>query len=267
MDERSVVARGIRPLPDHSHGRRGRPNQDRDCGDATTSALVVTIQGRYDRLVAISAFHLHRRAFPLALRDLHYSAWNIVHHGTSDRPHLKVQEGVALIRKSVEVNTEAHFGREQWQAAIAEFLLATLDDPVLLKTYDCLGNRLDLAIEDILNRETNWTSTGYGRPYDPAFSQGVVDNLVPAFFTPGIALDEASRWPEVSPIRLHITTVGAEPGWEDVAVPSIAMSFLSWLRSGPQSSTDSKEPASRGSGSPTDSARADKPLEGRLASG
>jgi hypothetical protein len=70
------------------------------------------------------------------------------------------REGVALIRKSVAVNPEAHFGREQWQTAIAEFLLAALDDPALLTTYDCLGNRLDLRIEDILNREANWTDTG-----------------------------------------------------------------------------------------------------------
>jgi tetratricopeptide (TPR) repeat protein len=414
--------------------------------------------GRSDEAVAVMRDKLARQqANGLTGRDLYTSYANLgtfLIHGSFPKAasgnasaKARCQEGVALIRKSVEVNPEAHFGREQWQAAIAEFLLATLDDPVLLKTYDCLGNRLDLGIEDILDREINWTSTGYGRPYDPAFSQGEVDDLVPAFFTPGIALDEASHWPEVSPIRLHITKVGAEPGWENVAVPShrspvpfdepmlgligmwrqggganphfalalgetmlrvgqryiawaayerahqlagrysnaptaqkflqehcrkrqaqieqtlasqpravevlraqfdaelaygegfqreyqtfesakiaagasindarffddfprqkesitsrsgpeewfskvprakiseyayasgqawgmfgaglasIAMSFLSWLRSRPQSPTDSKEPASRGSGSPTDSARADKPLEGRLASG
>jgi hypothetical protein len=46
------------------------------------------------------------------------------------------------------------------------------------------------------------------------------DELVPGFFTSGIPLDAVSRWPEVSPIRLHMTKVGAESGWENVAVPS-----------------------------------------------
>ena len=72
----------------------------------------------------------------------------------------------------------------------------------------------------MLNREGNWTATGYGRPYDPAFSQGKVDDQVPGFFTPGVVLDEPSRWPDLSPIRTHITKIGAESGWENVAVPS-----------------------------------------------
>src|SRR4051794_32661560 len=33
------------------------------------------------------------------------------------------REGVDFVRKSVEVNPEAHFGRERWQAVIAEYLL------------------------------------------------------------------------------------------------------------------------------------------------
>jgi hypothetical protein len=131
----------------------------------------------------------------------------------------RFREGIALVRQSVVVNPEAHFGREAWQAAIAEFLLASMEKPSLLSTFDCLGNRLDLPIEEILNRETNWISTGYGRPTDAAFSQGKADNEVPEFFL-NQSLDDPARWVAVSPIRQHITKVGAERGWEDVAVPS-----------------------------------------------
>ncbi|KAJ3084018.1 Carboxy-terminal domain (CTD) phosphatase, partial [Quaeritorhiza haematococci] len=113
----------------------------------------------------------------------------------------RFREGVGFIRKSVEVNPEAHFGREQWQAAIAEFLLAAMDEPALLKAYDCLGNRLDLDTHAILDRENNWTETAYGRPYDMAFSKGEVP-------------------PSSASIRDHIMKVGAEAGWEAVAVPS-----------------------------------------------
>ncbi len=121
---------------------------------------------------------------------------------------------------AVEVNPEAHFGRERWQVAIAEFLLAALDDPSLLTRFDCLGNRLDLNAEDMLNRETNWVDTGYGRLNDAALSQGKVDAEVPAFFRRGVRLDDPAQWKTLSPIRQHITKIGAEAGWDRVPVPS-----------------------------------------------
>jgi hypothetical protein len=132
----------------------------------------------------------------------------------------RMREGIEFIRKSVEVNPQAHFGREQWQAAIAEFLLATIDRPDLLKTYDCLGNRLGLDIPDILDRETNWVNMPYGRAFDPAFSQGKVDAEVPGFFVEGIDVGAASQWKSLNSIRNHITKIGAETGWENVPVPS-----------------------------------------------
>jgi hypothetical protein len=130
-------------------------------------------------------------------------------------------EGVAFIRRSVEVNPEAHFGRERWQAAIAEFLLAATDDPSLLTTFDCLGNRLDLPIEALLNREINWTDTGYGRPTDAEFSQGRLAGKYPDFFTTDARPDDPDRWEDFAPLRAHITKVGAELDWkDDVPVPS-----------------------------------------------
>ena len=132
----------------------------------------------------------------------------------------RFREGVGFIRQSVEVNPEAHFGRERWQEAIAEFFLAAMDDPALLKTYDCLGNRLDLPIEQMLDREQTWWITGYGRAYDIGFSRFDPVREVPAFYEPGGPPDDPSRWAEVGPIRAHIIKVGAESGWESVPVPS-----------------------------------------------
>src|SRR5262249_28550413 len=100
------------------------------------------------------------------------------------------------------------------------FVLAALNDESLLQQFDCLGNRLDLGIEEILNREGNWFHTGYGRPTDAAFSQWRVVDEVPAFFQLGDPLDDPGRWAEVSPIRQHITKVGAEQGWENARVVS-----------------------------------------------
>lgn len=51
-----------------------------------------------------------------------------------------VKEGLEFIKKSIDVNPEAHFGREEWQLHIGEYLLAALDDPTLLTKFDCVGN-------------------------------------------------------------------------------------------------------------------------------
>jgi hypothetical protein len=56
-------------------------------------------------------------------------------------------EGLDLIRRSIAVNPEAHFGREVWQAVIIEYMMALLDDPRLLLRYDMIGNSLDKAID------------------------------------------------------------------------------------------------------------------------
>ncbi|MCA9777770.1 MAG: hypothetical protein KC800_13670, partial [Candidatus Eremiobacteraeota bacterium] len=56
-----------------------------------------------------------------------------------------VREGREFIAKSVEVNPQAHFGREQWQLAIVGFILEAIEKPALLLQRDCLGNALDPA--------------------------------------------------------------------------------------------------------------------------
>lgn len=182
--------------------------------------------GRSDEAVAVLRDKLARqRARGLSGRELYTSYANLgtflIHASfgratAGDRDaKARLREGLDLVRESVKVNPQAHFGRERWQAAIAEFLLAATDDPKLLTTFDCLGNRLDLGIEDILDRERNWVYTGYGRPYDAAFAQGKAVEVVPTFFRPGGGpLDDPARWPELSPIRRYITKVGAEDGWE-----------------------------------------------------
>lgn len=124
-------------------------------------------------------------------------------------------EGVRFIRRSVEVNPDAHFGRERWQASVASFLRAAMDDPNLLTTFDCLGNWLDLPVEQILNRDLNWwTDQAYGRPNLPALGQWEAQTKVPAYFEPGQAVADPARRAAVLPVRDYITRIGAEHGWE-----------------------------------------------------
>jgi hypothetical protein len=132
----------------------------------------------------------------------------------------RFREGVEFVRESVKVNPEAHFGRERWQAAIAEFLLASMDDPKLLTTFDCLGNRLDSEIEALLARDSNWVFTGYGRPTAARFASERTFKDVPAFFLPDVDVEDPKLWPELRKIRDQIIKVGAEGGWDEVPVPS-----------------------------------------------
>ena len=131
-------------------------------------------------------------------------------------------EGVDLIRDAVRVNPEAHFGRERWQAVVAEFLLAAMANPQILRQTDCLGNRLDLDIESMLNRNAHWVEHGgYGRPTSPNFSQWRSEDNVPEFFRPGVRPADPALWPKLHSIRDEITKVGAEEGWQEIAVPSL----------------------------------------------
>lgn len=54
-----------------------------------------------------------------------------------------VVEGLKFVELSMEVNPDAHFGRETWQAVIIKFMLSAIGNPGLLMTTDCIGNRLD----------------------------------------------------------------------------------------------------------------------------
>jgi hypothetical protein len=130
------------------------------------------------------------------------------------------REGVELVKKSVAVNDMAHFGRERWQIRLGEFLLANMTEPDTLRATDFLGNRLDLASEEILDRERAAWGTGYGRAATHEFNRGNSEFEVPAFFEPGMALDEPDNWEKLKPIRKYITTVGFEHGRREATAPN-----------------------------------------------
>jgi len=185
--------------------------------------------GRSDEAVAVMRDKLARQqAKGLSGQGLYTSYANLgtflIHANyreaeSSQAARERFHEGVVLLRKSVEVNPDAHFGRGYWHATIAEFLLRAMENPELLKSSDCLGNRLNLEIEQILNREANWTFTGYGRSTDASFSQGDAVAKVPEFFRPGVPVDDPARWLDVSPIRKHITKVGTDSEDRNDGVP------------------------------------------------
>ncbi len=134
-------------------------------------------------------------------------------------------KGVEFIRKSVQVNPDAHFGRERWQAAIAEFILAAVESPELFQTYDCIGNQLDRPYEACTNPgESRSYESGrtYGAGVMHVFHSNLVDiqDRMPEYFQRGFAPEDPKNWEQLKSLREFITQVGAEGNWSDVNVPS-----------------------------------------------
>jgi hypothetical protein len=59
----------------------------------------------------------------------------------------RLREGIGFIAKSIEVNPEAHFGREIWQQRAAEFLLDAIDNSQILLECDLVGDSLNEEID------------------------------------------------------------------------------------------------------------------------
>jgi hypothetical protein len=75
----------------------------------------------------------------------------------------RVRQGIQFIAQSIEVNPEAHFGREIWQKRSAEFLLEAIQTPETLLQRDFVGNSLPEEI-DASGRDsiTNYQNDGFG---------------------------------------------------------------------------------------------------------
>ncbi|MFO0808784.1 MAG: hypothetical protein U0746_09195 [Gemmataceae bacterium] len=116
----------------------------------------------------------------------------------------RLREGHGFIKQAIAANPDAHFGREIWQAAVVEFLLAAMAKPELLKEFDCIGDRLDAAIDPserrAIRRDMPWAIYAHG-------AQSIVEMDAPA---PGGRHDA----------RRAVAAVGAEAGWPADAVPS-----------------------------------------------
>lgn len=126
------------------------------------------------------------------------------------------REGANLIRKSVEIYPLAHFGRQQWEAAFAEYLAAAMDDPTLLTKFDFVGDRLDRGMKEIMKRNDSM-GDGYGRLYVPhAVWVGPARYQFPKDLRP----DDPDNWSQLLQFRNFITRIGAEGNWPTINVPS-----------------------------------------------
>jgi hypothetical protein len=145
-----------------------------------------------------------------------------------------VREGIDLLRKSVELNPEAHFGREVWQIVLAEFLLAASDDPKLLTNFDFVGDRIDLdwkhiqpLSDDYMQRDRIGEMRNDGSvpgsawiPFE--YSEGGAREFLAEWKKIDRDPDRIpSAWKDLQGVRKSITKIGAESkDWSEVSVPS-----------------------------------------------
>jgi hypothetical protein len=126
----------------------------------------------------------------------------------------RLGEGLTFIKKSIEVNPSAHFGREVWQAVAAEYLLAVSERPELLLRFDMVGDPLTEEVDPSKGRSFN-SEYGFmkaGRDTADFLTREFHDNQG------GIRRPEGMQR-QAGYLRDYITTVGAGKDWKD-AVPS-----------------------------------------------
>lgn len=145
------------------------------------------------------------------------------------REHFR--EGLKYVKQSVDVNPEAHFGRERWQASIAEFLLNAMNDPKLLLYSDCLRHKLDIGIEDMVDK-VYLRRPPQGRPYNRNFVESGKDKMK-TLLDAGQRLDNPNVWPELEFLRDFITPVdGSRDNEVGIGFDSPMMGIIGMWRQG-----------------------------------
>lgn len=131
--------------------------------------------------------------------------------GGDAKAKANVKEGLEFIGKSINVNPEAHFGREEWQQKIGEYLLAAIDDPTLLGKYDCIGNSFARHFHSSRNSLVE----------RPDFFMVHVSSWESHFDERGELKDSKHR----GEIRDAVRKVGAEEGWPPNLAPAQPIPF------------------------------------------
>jgi hypothetical protein len=122
----------------------------------------------------------------------------------------QMREGLDFIRKSIEVNPDAHFGRQIWQEAAVEFIVAALDDPQLLLKFDMIGNSLQAEVDPSQKRCFTEHEAPWGQNARQANDEMRHFDVKPDDRLQGYLLD----------YRRSITRAGAEGNWKETVKTS-----------------------------------------------
>ena len=128
-----------------------------------------------------------------------------------------LREGLNFIHKSIEVNPQAHFGREIWQALAVEFMLAAIENPQLLLQFDMIGNSLQAQIDPSEKQCFTDAPARWGTQAPWWFHVRVVDEF--------LRKEEENRMKAEDQAiligyRAYITLAGAEGNWNQAITTS-----------------------------------------------
>jgi hypothetical protein len=167
---------------------------DSEASFALTDDIAVGLdrRGRTDEAVALMRDKLKRQlALDLKGKDLYSSYANLAEFLIRGKlwrmmagdpvARERVQEGRKWLRRSVEVNPDAHFGREEWQNVAVEAWLDFGASPDLVRKNDLIGNRLDREVEIRHRSLPGWAAyedneQDVGRPYLPRWASELHEN-------------------------------------------------------------------------------------------
>ena len=154
-----------------------------------------------------------------------------------------VCEGLELVRKSVGVHPEAHFGRELWQVKLGEFLIAATTDCRPLTNSDFVGDQLDIDAAGIqqlsLASSGYMESTDFGRASD--FGWGAKFAASPRNASDFLGEWKRIRrdpeklpaiWDDVKEFRNNITKVGPDSAAQRVPFDEPMLGIIGMWRQG-----------------------------------
>ncbi|MGE3854019.1 MAG: tetratricopeptide repeat protein [Planctomycetota bacterium] len=123
--------------------------------------------------VAYSKLDMHEQAIAMGEKALAIDPARYETHanlGTFLIHAGKLEEGLAHIKKAIEINPQAHFGRERWQQYIVEFVLQRAKLPADQATPSPLGkaNFMHSLESDLVTYLRERVKTVENRDFDPA---------------------------------------------------------------------------------------------------
>jgi hypothetical protein len=195
------------------------PESETAFAETDDVAVAMDRTGRTGEAIAVMRDKFKRQtAIDLSGKDLYSSYANLGEFlvranlwrmmSGDEEARKRVEEGRDFLKKSIEVNSTAHFGREEWQVVAVNSLLSAGDRPDQLRHCDLIGNRIDLPIEigrESPRYELNESNQSlFGRPYLYCWVQGLDFGEYPVRNYESLSPEERTR------VRKCIFPVGAE---------------------------------------------------------
>lgn len=121
----------------------------------------------------------------------------------NDDDKATLREGLDCIQTAIKINPDSHFGREVWQAAIIEYMIALYHDPETLLRVDMIGN--DLKYDAYFGAPMIRSRSRF-------MSNGITESRVATAYLSDRSVWKGEVWKNAAESRKAITQVGPANG-------------------------------------------------------